>query len=143
MGVFGFQCSVFSGPTMRREKLSMSHELHQDGSSLDSATPSDGCEAQLAARRAVIFSWCATFAAITFGSWAIATRHIHHGGADDPEFILLDLFSLAAVVAFVAGVFGVLRGFRCRAMKSVILASLPMLFIGGLWAWLAWVANHR
>jgi hypothetical protein len=81
--------------------------------------------------RPVKVSWYAVLAAIFFGICSAAMHRKYAGGADDPQFVLADLSSLAMFIALVSGIIGLVRGIRCGNSKIVLCAIFPLLFIGG------------
>jgi hypothetical protein len=97
---------------------------------------------KLLARRAVKCSWCATFAFVLLVCCARAIHHKHHGGADDPEFLLAGLSLLSVVAAFVFAVIAIIRGIKCKAFfRTTLYVLLPFLLSGGIFAFVLWMVN--
>jgi hypothetical protein len=83
-------------------------------------------------RQAVKASWCCLFAAVVLGLCTRAIHHEHHGGADDPEFLLGGLCAVAIAATFAYGVIAVVRGCRTQFLRTILFVSLPLLLSGGL-----------
>lgn len=83
-------------------------------------------------RRAVTISWCSLCFAFILYACARAIHHDHHGGGDDPEFLLAGLFMLAIMASFVSGLIAVVRGHRTQFFRTVLIVSVPLLISGGL-----------
>ena len=77
----------------------------------------------------MMFSWCASIAAVLVAFAMVAAPHAHRE-TFYPGAILVGLFYVTVFATFASAVVAVVRGLRCGAARTVFCAAIPLLLSG-------------